>query len=63
MKGIQYMTDDSGDRTSVVIDLKKHGDLWEDFYDNMIAAQRKSQPRESLKAVRSKLIQKGKLCD
>ncbi|QWR76709.1 hypothetical protein [Candidatus Magnetomonas plexicatena] len=60
MKGIQYMTDDSGDKTSVVIDLRKYGDLWEDFYDNLIAAQRKEQPRESLEVVRSKLIQKGK---
>ncbi|MBF0488775.1 MAG: hypothetical protein HQK98_11515 [Nitrospirae bacterium] len=34
MKGIQYMMNDNGDRTAVVIDLKKYGNIWEDFYDN-----------------------------
>lgn len=61
MKGIQYMTDDKGDKTAVVIDLKRHGDVWEDFYDSMLAFDRKDEPRESLDAVRKKLLQKGKL--
>ena len=61
MKGIQYLMDDNGDRTAVVIDLKKYGNVWEDFYDNLTAFERKDEPRESLETVRSKLMQKGKL--
>lgn len=61
MKGIQYVTDEKGDKTAVVIDLKKHGYVWEDFYDTIIALERKNEPRESLEAVRKKLIRKGKL--
>ena len=32
MKGIQYVVDDSGEKTAVVIDLREYGELWEDFY-------------------------------
>ncbi|MBF0319976.1 MAG: hypothetical protein HQL01_09290 [Nitrospirae bacterium] len=61
MKGIQYMMDDNGDRTAVVIDLKKHGNIWEDFYDNLTASERKNEPRESLEMVKKRLMKKGKL--
>ncbi|MBF0567161.1 MAG: hypothetical protein HQK89_18205 [Nitrospirae bacterium] len=61
MKGIQYIMDDKGDRTAVVIDLKKYDDVWEDFYDSLIASERKNEPGESLETVRKKLTQKGKL--
>ena len=33
MTGIQYVMNDHGEKTAVLIDLKKHGDLWEDFFD------------------------------
>ncbi|MBF0536787.1 MAG: hypothetical protein HQL03_00885 [Nitrospirae bacterium] len=61
MKGIQYMTDDNGDRTAVVIDLKQYGNVWEDFYDNLIAFERKDEPRETIEVVKKRLMQKGKL--
>jgi len=31
MKGIQFVTDDQGQKTAVFIDLKKYGELWEIF--------------------------------
>ena len=31
MKGIQYIIDDQGNKTAVVIDLKQWGNLWEEF--------------------------------
>lgn len=31
MEGIQFVIDDKGQKTAVLIDLKKHGELWEDF--------------------------------
>ncbi|MDQ1524845.1 MAG: hypothetical protein QOG71_2606 [Pyrinomonadaceae bacterium] len=63
MKGIQFVTDDKGQKTAVLIDLKKYGELWEDFYDGLIAAQRADEPRESLEFVRKRLQQQGKLDD
>jgi hypothetical protein len=61
MEGIQFVTDDKGRKTAVLIDLKKYGELWEDFYDALIARQRASEPRESLEIVREKLRRQGKL--
>ena len=61
MRGIQYITDDRGRRKAVVIDLEKHGELWEDFYDSLIARKRASEPRESLNSVKKRLRKRGKL--
>ncbi|MBF0338339.1 MAG: hypothetical protein HQL05_10955 [Nitrospirae bacterium] len=61
MKGIQYMTDDNGDRTAVVIDLKQYGNVWEDFYDTLTASERKDEPRETIAVVKKRLMQKRKL--
>ena len=61
MEGIQFLINNKGERTAVVIDLKKYGALWEDFYDNLIADMRENEPRESLKSVREKLRKQGKL--
>jgi hypothetical protein len=63
MKGIQFVTDDKGQKTAVLIDLKKYGELWEDFYDGLIASERADEPRESLEFVRKRLQQQGKLDD
>jgi hypothetical protein len=61
MHGIQYVVDERGRKRSVIIDLKKHSRLWEDFCDQAVAEARKKEPRESLAAVRHRLIVLGKL--
>ena len=33
MKGVQYLIDEKGNKTAVLIDLKKNAELWEDFFD------------------------------
>jgi hypothetical protein len=65
MQGINFVVDDRQEKISVIIDLKQHGELWEDFYDSLIASERQNEPRESLAEVRQKLTQQGKLasCD
>ncbi len=63
MQGIQYVMDDKGNKVAVQIDLKKLGDLWEDFFDNLLASERTDEPRESLEIVRRKLKKLGKLRD
>ncbi len=61
MRGIQYITDDRGKKSAVVIDLEKHGELWEDFYDSLMARKRASEPRESLESVKQRLRKQRKL--
>ena len=61
MSGVQFVVDDRGQKTAVVIDLKKHADVWEDFYDVLLARRRAHEPRESLAAVKRRLIRSGKL--
>jgi hypothetical protein len=60
MHGVQYLTDDQGEKTAVLIDLKKNGDLWEDFYDVAVANKREREPRESLESVKKRIIGNGK---
>lgn len=57
MEGIQFVIDDKGEKTAVLIDLKKYGELWEDFYDSLIARSRADEPRESLESVEEGLRQ------
>ncbi len=61
MSGIQFLVDEQGEKTAVVISLKKHGELWEDFYDALLAAQRENEPAESLADVKKRLRKQGKL--
>ena len=61
MSGIQYIVDEAGKATGVIIDLKKHGVLWEDIYDSLIAKERQKEPRKSLAEVKARLIKSGKL--
>jgi len=59
--GVQFIADSQGRKTGVIINLKIHGRLWEDIYDNWVAEQRKHEPRESLRSVRRRLRRKSKL--
>ena len=57
MTGIQYITDEKGRKVAVQIDLKKHGAIWEDFFDGLISESRrkeKSIPYEHYRAQRLK---------
>lgn len=56
MKGIQYVVDDQGEKKAVLIDLQENKELWEDFCDAALAAERAAEPRESLADVKRKLI-------
>jgi hypothetical protein len=61
MDGIRFVVAEDGSKEGVLIDLKKHGDLWEDVYDALTARARAKEPRESLKEVKSRLRRRGKL--
>ena len=61
MNDIQYIVDDKGTKRAVIIDLDKFRDLWEDFYDSLIARSRADESRESLNTVKKHLARAGKL--
>jgi PHD/YefM family antitoxin component YafN of YafNO toxin-antitoxin module len=61
MNDIQYIVDDKGTKRAVIIDLDKFRDLWEDFYDSLIARSRADELRESLNTVKKHLSRAGKL--
>ena len=48
MKGVEFVVDEKGKKKAVLIDLKIHGGLWEDFCDVLKAKERENEPRESL---------------
>ncbi len=61
MKGVRYLVDEQGRKTAAVIDLKTHRALWEDFYDRAMIESRRDEPRETLAAVKRRLVHAGKL--
>jgi hypothetical protein len=60
MRGVQFLVDEGGRKTAVLIDLKKHAQLWEDFYDVALARSRAKEPRESLESVKRRLLRNSK---
>jgi hypothetical protein len=57
MSGIQFVTDEKGRRVGVLIDLKKHGAIWEDFWDGLVSESRRKEkgiPYEQYRATRLK---------
>ena len=57
MTGIQFVTDEKGRRTAVLIDLKKHRAIWEDFWDGLVSESRRKEkgiPYEQYRATRLK---------
>ena len=46
-------------KKAVLIDLKKHGALWEDFCDVLKAKERENEPRESLASVKKKALKRA----
>ncbi len=47
MKGIQFVVDESGNKTAVLMDLQQWGELWEDFYDVLVSKERQEEPEIS----------------
>ena len=60
MKGIQYITDESGKKSAVVIDLNTYGEQIEDFIDGLEALQRVYEPGEDYKKVMDRILQSKK---
>ena len=59
MKGVEFVVDEKGNKKAVLIDLKKHGGLWEDFCDVLKAKERENEPRESFASVKKKILKRA----
>jgi hypothetical protein len=58
MSGVTFVVDQRGRKKAVLIDLEKHGDLWEDFYDALVVKSREKNPREVLEAVERRIARR-----
>lgn len=63
MEGINYVTDDKNEKVAVQIDLRKYGEVWEDFYDSLIAEMRKDEEKIPLEDLIKDLKTQGKLAN
>ena len=61
MTGIQFITDEAGQKKAVVIDLKKHKALWEDLEDVLVSRSRRHEKRIPLARVKADLVKSAKL--
>ena len=64
MSGIQFVTDEKGRKVGVLIDLKKHGAIWEDFWEGLVSESRRKEkgiPYEQYRARRVKGSRTGGL--
>ncbi len=61
MEGIQFVTNDKGEKVAVLIDLARHGEIWEDIYDQLLAEERANDKRVPYETVRRRLVRSGKL--
>jgi len=43
MTGIQFVTNEKGEKVAVQLDLKKYGELWEDIQDVIVAESRRGE--------------------
>lgn len=56
MTGIQFLTDDKGRKVAVQIDLKRHGAVWEDFWDGLVSELRRKEKGISYERYRAKRL-------
>jgi len=62
MNGIQFVTDDKGRKTAVLINLKEHGAALQDFWDGLIVESRRTEkdiPFEQVRKARMKRRPRG----
>lgn len=59
MTGISYLVDEAGNKTGVILDLRKHRRIWEDVYDRLLVESRRNEPRVSLSEIRKRLARRA----
>jgi hypothetical protein len=57
--GIQFVTDEKGRRVAVQIDLKKHGVIWQDFWDGLVSESRRAETAVPYDRYRSRRLKRS----
>ena len=61
MTGIHFVTDEKGRKVAIQIDLKKHGERLEDFWDGLISESRRTEKGIPLVKIKADLVKRGRL--
>lgn len=59
IEGVQFVVDDAGKKTAVVINLEKWGEL-EDVYDILVSESRRGEPTVPWEALKSEMMAEEK---
>ena len=59
MEGIFYLTDEENKKKFVQIDLEKYGEIWEDFYDGLMAELAKDDETIDFEDFKKELANEG----
>ncbi len=59
MRGIQFLVNEDGEKTAVLLDLQEWGDLWEDVYDILVARSRAEEETVSWSDLEAELDQEN----
>ena len=60
MTGINYVTDEKGRKVAVLIDLRKHGALWQDFWDGLVSESRRKEKSIPYERYRSERLKRSR---
>jgi len=55
MDGVQFLINEKGEKTAVLLDLEQWGDLWEDFYDLLVSQSRAQEENVSWDDLKAEL--------
>ena len=60
-KNLQYVTDERGERTAVILPIEEYEELLEDLHVTRVAEETKDEERIPWKQVKAELVSEGKL--
>jgi len=60
MTGVQFVTGEKGRKVGVLIDPKRHGALWDDFWDGVISESRRREKGIPIRKTKADLIKRGR---
>lgn len=60
-RNVQYVTDETGQRTAVIVPIEEYEELLEDLHVTRVAEETKDQERIPWKQVKAELLSEGKL--
>lgn len=60
-RSVQYVTDERGERTAVILPIEEYEELLEDLHVTRVAEETKNEERIPWKQVKAELVSEGKL--